>query len=367
MKDAGKAKQAAEFSVDRDSRVPAYRQLVDQISVGIRSGKLGPGAKLPPENTLAGALGLSRMTVHHAYQELERARLVERFRARGTFVAKRRRVGTGKGTLTLMMRARGTWIFSLIEQDYLRGFQQECAAQGFSTAVIFSSDFEELQEKIPCQGVCVLAGKLPTGRLPPYPAMLLAGWPALPLRMDVVHSDSAHGGRLAAEHLVELGHQRIGCAVERYHHEGIRVRIAVFKEQLRRAGLTIDDRWFPTEAACNFESMRELLQREARPTAFFCPTDSTGLHLVRLAEELGLAVPSGLSVISYDGTSLTELATPSLTAIFADRVRAGQRAAELLIGRVQGTVTGPPKEVITSVVLREGGSTAPPGDVISRQ
>ncbi|MBN1671503.1 MAG: substrate-binding domain-containing protein [Kiritimatiellae bacterium] len=351
------------FKIDRDTRVPAYRQLVDQISVMIRAGKLVPGDKLPPENTLSRELGVSRMTVHHAYQDLERARLVERFRARGTFVAERPARHSGKGTLTVMMRARDTWIFSLIEQDYLRGFQQECGAQGFRTAILFSSSFDEVLDAVPSEGVCVLADHLPPGPLPDYPVVLLAGWPAQPLRVDAVHSDSAHGGRLAAEHLLALGHRRLGSVVERYHHEGIRVRIDAFAEQIRRAGLPLDPRDFPAADAADSPDMRAVLQREDRPSAVFCPSDSVGLRLLRLAQELDLNVPADLSVITYDGTSLTELSTPNLTAVFADRARAGQCAAELLIGRITGAMTGPPKEVITPVMLREGGSTAPPPGV----
>jgi DNA-binding LacI/PurR family transcriptional regulator len=106
--------------------------------------------------------------------------------------------------------------------------------------------------------------------------------------------------------------------------------------------------------------MQTVLSGRDRPTAVFCASDAAGLQLCGLAQELGLRVPRDLSLISYDGTSLTEVATPPLTAVYADRARAGRRAAETLIARIDGSVSGAPREIITPVSLRVRCSTGPP-------
>lgn len=73
--------------VDRDSDVPIYRQIVEQIRELIRTGTLPAGSRLPPVRRVAADLGLTRLTVYSAYSELQAQGLVESHVGRGTFVA----------------------------------------------------------------------------------------------------------------------------------------------------------------------------------------------------------------------------------------------------------------------------------------
>lgn len=78
-----------ELRLDRESGKPLYRQLVDLLIERIRSGALPPGSRLPPVRELAQDVGLTRLTVHNAYSELQATGWVEAFVGRGTFVAQR--------------------------------------------------------------------------------------------------------------------------------------------------------------------------------------------------------------------------------------------------------------------------------------
>ncbi|MBC8162086.1 MAG: PLP-dependent aminotransferase family protein [Roseiflexaceae bacterium] len=78
------------FSLDRTSVRPLYRQLTHEIQQRIRSGALPPGARLPPVRELAQQLGVTRLTVHSAYSELQAGGWVEATVGRGTFVAVQR-------------------------------------------------------------------------------------------------------------------------------------------------------------------------------------------------------------------------------------------------------------------------------------
>lgn len=75
------------LTIDRSSGVPLYRQLADHFRDLIRAGTLPPGARLPPVRTVAAELGLTRLTVHSAYMELQAQGLTEAVVGRGTFVA----------------------------------------------------------------------------------------------------------------------------------------------------------------------------------------------------------------------------------------------------------------------------------------
>jgi GntR family transcriptional regulator len=77
------------IKVNRKGRVPAFKQIVEQITTDIGSGQLTPGQKLPPERELAESLAVARGTVTRAYEELARLNLIEVVQGRGSFVKAR--------------------------------------------------------------------------------------------------------------------------------------------------------------------------------------------------------------------------------------------------------------------------------------
>ena len=75
------------LSLHRESEIPLYRQLINQLSRQIESGALPAGARLPASRSLARQLGISRISVVNAYAELRSAGLLSAHAGRGTFVA----------------------------------------------------------------------------------------------------------------------------------------------------------------------------------------------------------------------------------------------------------------------------------------
>lgn len=78
-----------QLHLDRDGRQPLYMQIVAQIQDRIRGGALPAGTRLPPIRELARDLGLTRLTVHNSYAELQADGWIESFVGRGSFVAER--------------------------------------------------------------------------------------------------------------------------------------------------------------------------------------------------------------------------------------------------------------------------------------
>jgi GntR family transcriptional regulator len=76
--------------VDKTHPKPAFLQLRDELEAAIRRGDFPPGTTLPSERELSERVGLSRMTVRRALEELVAARLVEQRRGSGTYVLSRR-------------------------------------------------------------------------------------------------------------------------------------------------------------------------------------------------------------------------------------------------------------------------------------
>lgn len=75
------------IKIDKNSNTPAYRQIIEQITSGIKDGKLSYGDKLLPERDLAKALGLARGTVKTAYAKLASSNIIEMTQGRGSFIS----------------------------------------------------------------------------------------------------------------------------------------------------------------------------------------------------------------------------------------------------------------------------------------
>jgi DNA-binding transcriptional regulator YhcF (GntR family) len=80
------------FQIQRDSDVPAYRQIIEKIATLVRAGELRPGDRVPPERELSAQLGIARGTITKAYEELARSGILEVTQGRGSFVSARQDV-----------------------------------------------------------------------------------------------------------------------------------------------------------------------------------------------------------------------------------------------------------------------------------
>jgi GntR family transcriptional regulator len=74
------------FRIDKDNPVPIYLQLADRILSAINQQSIPSGAALPPEGTICKHIGISKMTLRHAYSVLERKGYIKALQGRGTFV-----------------------------------------------------------------------------------------------------------------------------------------------------------------------------------------------------------------------------------------------------------------------------------------
>ncbi len=117
------------FQVDPRSSTPIYQQVVDGIKSAVARGALQSGDKLPSVRELATLMTLNHNTVAKAYQELERSRVIEVLRGRGTFVAapgpppdREERVQAMKERMTQMIIEAHH--LQISEQELLRMFRE---------------------------------------------------------------------------------------------------------------------------------------------------------------------------------------------------------------------------------------------------
>lgn len=178
----------------------------------------------------------------------------------------------------------------------------------------------------------------------------------------VVTHDSL-GAAEAAHHLAEMGHERIahisGPPTFRSAHE----RRRGFREALAERGLKLRPS-FDREGAYTFDSgiaaARELLASKSQPTAIFAGNDEMAAGVFKVAHELGIHIPSELSVIGYDDSATALRLWPLLTSVRLPVREMGRLAADKLFNLPEKKKGGEAEltEVFPNLVIRE--STAPP-------
>lgn len=177
-----------------------------------------------------------------------------------------------------------------------------------------------------------------------------------------VNVDDRGGARLAAQHLVDLGHRRVGILTLETDPESgnypARERMLGWHDALDPVGAettAVATPYAPAQAA--YDAARVLLDRPDRPTGLVCFSDAFALAAIRAAESLGLRVPGDLSVVGFDDSVLAAGSRPPLTTVHQD-VPAKGRAAVTAIAEVMAGGRPAPVLLPTSLVVRD--STAPP-------
>jgi DNA-binding LacI/PurR family transcriptional regulator len=191
----------------------------------------------------------------------------------------------------------------------------------------------------------------------PMPTVVAGTRDPLVPAVDLIAHDDYRGGRLAATHLVELGHRKIAHIIGM--GESGRLRHAGYEAPLAEAGLrslTAKGDW--TEAT-GHRVARELLAASDRPTAILAANDLSAIGVLDAADELQLAVPGDLSVVGYDNTAYSRLPRLSITTIDGHNAEVGQLAGRTLFARIGGDTSSVETRLLTPKLVRRG-STAPP-------
>jgi LacI family transcriptional regulator len=190
--------------------------------------------------------------------------------------------------------------------------------------------------------------------------------------VDRVLVDNEAGAALAVDHLVSLGHERIGFISGPLDSTPGRGRYEGFLQALRQHGLDAGAEYgaeyirvgdFREEGG--YRAMTELLALpdRRRPTAVFGASNLLTLGALRALNDHGVSVPGQLSVIGFDDLSFAPLLNPPLTVIRRPEIEQGATAARLLFGRLgrdAGAEPLPGQRISLPVELVVRGSTAAP-------
>lgn len=170
------------------------------------------------------------------------------------------------------------------------------------------------------------------------------------------------GGLSATEHLLRLGHRRIGFIAGAKRLMCSRARLDGYRAALESAGLPVDEeliRQGDFYHESGFSGGRALLDLDEPPTAVFASSDQMAFGVYEAARQHGLRVPDDLSVVGFDDLPEARWACPPLTTVRQPLSEMGLLAARTVMRLTKGeAIESPRVELATELVPRE--SSAPP-------
>jgi DNA-binding LacI/PurR family transcriptional regulator len=196
----------------------------------------------------------------------------------------------------------------------------------------------------------------------PVPVVVVNAEPQDP-RVTVITSDNEGGSRLAVEHLVRLGHTRIGYLRGPHAFTAAGPRLAGFRAACVEAGLDPDA--MPVIRCEGLVDSGELaaaqmLDQAPWVTAIACYNDLTAIGALRALRAAGRRVPEDVSIIGFDDIAAASWVVPGLTTISQQKGEMGRLAVEHLARALDGHGPAPAPEVIRlEARLVERESTGP--------
>ena len=170
-----------------------------------------------------------------------------------------------------------------------------------------------------------------------------------------------YSARLATDHLLGLGHRRIGFIAGSGEYSLSQRRIDGWRDAMAAAGAPTDGLLVHGDFsyASGAIAAAALLDSAVQPTAIIASSDQMALAVLDTAVQRGLRVPRDLSLVAFDNSPAARFTDPQLTAIDQPIAATFSKAVELLI--VNGAAPPPEQPVVITGSLVERGSTAAPG------
>ena len=380
----GKESAAAAASLASLSRLDRPLNLVSQVEQVLRKALAEgqfPSHRLPTEKELGVQFGVSRETVRRATESLQRDGLLVKYRSKGTFVASE---NAGPRLAGLRLAPVASTLLGYVQIDFqnaqgveditkraigglmLQGASEEAGQAGFQLAVQHATHpqvaraFEQFRRSVPMRGVIFTDGA--EEKLLRRVAGL--GLPLVVLDDDVplpkissVRDDSFEMGRLAVQHLAELGHRRIAYAPWS-RPESNPWRQQGYRQGLRDAQLPRRRAWeIPvsmTQTGAR-QAVQGLLGLVPRPTALICFNNTLAGMVIEELRRRGLRVPDEVSVMGGGGEEVRDMTCHQI-----DWYLMGRQAVRILVRSLSAPGELAPEHYLASPILRPGRTTSRP-------
>ncbi|MBT2657175.1 GntR family transcriptional regulator [Bacillus sp. ISL-18] len=342
-----------------------YNMVKEKITEWITSGTVQPGEKIYSENELVKMFGVSRHTVRQAVGDLVHEGWLYREQGAGTFCSNKMFESTQTAEASPKVQRLNTngknigvittYISDYIFPSIIKGIESYLTAQGYSlTFACTDNDVEKEKQCLETMLSRNINGLIvePT-RSSNYnpniqyylqleqnniPYLMINQYYSQLMPPHIIMNDE-HGGFIATEHVIKLGHEKIIGLFKTDDLQGVN-RMQGFIRAFRENNLS----FFPdmvitytTEDKDSnvVERLQEFFKKENKPTAIVCYNDQLALQVIFMLRGLGLKVPEDVSIVGYDDSSLAEATDIKLTSVSHPKMDMGIEAAKWIVSAVE--------------------------------
>lgn len=189
-------------------------------------------------------------------------------------------------------------------------------------------------------------------------------WSSARGKSPTVGFDNHRAGRIVAEHLLALGHRRIGMIAGIVAgNDRASARVAGVREALAEAGVDLPDAAIvqrPYSIEAGAQGFVELMAVRPAITAVICGNDVLALGAIREARAMEFDIPGDVSITGFDDMPMARVVTPELTTVHFPMAEVGYNAGQLLLGML-GEEVGRVDRMLPIALVKRRSTGPPPG------
>lgn len=364
------------LTIEKNSYVPLYVQLMEGIKEKIRKGELSPNDKIPSERKLIARYGLNQVTVAKALNELVHEDFLYRVRGKGTFAK-------GKTAKDPLRRTRNIGlIFSKNFKrtfsdpnlaEVLEGIKRETEKDGYRLLFAVSQkDFEKRKKVRDDSGFFEnhVDGMIFVSYFPEKTILFAQEkCPAIRIfcespksKIPYVSMENRNAAFKMTEYLISLGHRNIAFIAGSPKKADYSERFGGYREALDKNGISWNKKLTGrgnNEIDGGYKAMKNLLKVSPRPTAVFANNDAMAIGAMKAIKEKGLKIPEDISVAGFDDISWASNSEPPLTTIRFERKKMASLAVRKLTEMIAGKNGNPEKIIVPTTIVVRGSSAKP--------
>ncbi len=159
----------------------------------------------------------------------------------------------------------------------------------------------------------------------------------------------------AVEHLIHLGHSRIGCITNAPpSYVASTDRLQGYRDALQAHGIAYDPRivrYGDFDPESGYQRMKSLLAADRGLTAVFVASDVVAFGAMRAIREHGLSIPQDIAMVGFDDVTVSQYIDPSLTTMQLPLAEMARGACDILLGLIQGDFTGATQVLLNAKLI----------------
>lgn len=355
-----------------DERIPIYKVIQNDIKSKIASGELGTDDKISSEQELMKEYDVSRITVSNALRKMAEDKWIYRVPGKGSFVNddiqdliaefnKGQNIKSQSNLPVLDPEFKNKTIIGIVvpfitdyyTENYINGIMSELNTDDYSVIIKVVQDkknepyiINELLS-LGVDGMCIFPydretynEELLAMKLDNFPFVLIDRH--LPgVDTNYVSSNNYLGGRLAAKHLIDLGHHNICMCtglIKPIRTQSVQDRIEGFHHELTEKGIVINPDFLITELDLDYDNFEGFegndkllsLVKNKEITAIIALSTGYTLYIYTMLRNYGIRVPEDISLVSFDNPMPNCRDLEFFTHIDQSEYEQGKRSATIL-------------------------------------